>query len=295
MKKYILIALLTACSVNMLPGSVMPWNQATSPAEIALSGAVLSMISEPQGLSVNPALLSGVKWRGVNSSGVLWPLDIYGGSVSGVLPAAKAGVLAAGISYWNYGLLNAYDRLGSQLGTINPQAVSALLGFGRKLYSGLSGGINLKGSMSSIGSNKDYSWASDLALCYDFKYLSANVQLRDAGPRYPVNDSLKHDLLKTFSAGIKKTFFREQLAICLQADAVETQKWHPLLGLEYSPLKALTLRLGYDGDDAKPERSKFGLGFCFKQTGKQDYTVEYGYRSWGQLGTVQAISLGMSF
>jgi hypothetical protein len=295
MKKYILIALLTAFSANMLQGSSLPWGQATSPAEIALSDAVLSLNPEPQGLSVNSALLSGVKWRGVNSSGVLWPLDIYGGSVSGVLPMAKAGALAAGISYWNYGQLKAYDRLGSQLGTINPQAFSTLLSYGRRLYNGLSGGISLKGAMSSIGSNKDYSWCTDLALCYDFDLLTANVQLSDIGPRYPVNDTLKNDLLKTFSTGVRKTFFDEQLAVALQADAVETQKLHMLLGVEYSPLKAITFRLGYDGDDSKPERSKLGLGFCFKQTGKQDYMVEYGYRSWGQLGAVQAISLGMSF
>lgn len=55
------------------------------------------------------------------------------------------------------------------------------------------------------------------------------------------------------------------------------------------------LRLGYDGDDTKPERSQLGLGLCFKQAGKQDYSVEYGYRSWGQLGTIQAVSVGMSF
>jgi len=81
----------------------------------------------------------------------------------------------------------------------------------------------------------------------------------------------------------------------LQLNAVENQKWHPLLGLEYSPLKSVTVRLGYDNDDTKPERSKLGVGVCFKQTGKQDYSVEYGYRWWGALGTAQALSLGMSF
>jgi len=273
----------------------MPWNEPTSPAEVAISGALFSLISEPQGLSLNPSLLPGVKWKGINSSGVFWPMDIYGGSVSGVWPVTKAGVAAAGVSYWNYGQLDAYDRLGRQLGTIVPQAVSVLLGFGRRLYGGLCGGINLKGAVFSIGSNKDYSWCSDLAVSYVFGLLTANVQLRDLGPRYPVNDSLKYDLLKSFSAGINKTFFKDRLAAGFQLNAVETQKWHLLLGLEYNLLKAVTIRLGYDGDDTKPERSKLGLGVCFKQTGNQDYSVEYGYRSWGALGTAQALSLGMSF
>jgi hypothetical protein len=295
MKRYLFTALLAICQTTIVLGGVMPWNQPTSPAEIALSDAVLSLISEPQGLSVNPSFLPGVKWKGVNSSGVIWPLDIYGGSVSGVLPLAKLGVAAAGISYWNYGQLNAYDRLGNQTGTINPQAVSVLLGFGRRIYGQLCGGINFKGSRSSIGNNDDYSWGADLAFNYDFSILQATILLRDIGPRYPVNDSLKYDMLKTFSAGIKKSFLKDQLTLGLQLNATETKKWHPLAGIEYSPLKAITIRFGYDGDDTKPERSKLGLGFTFKQTGKQDYAVEYGYRSWGQLGTVQALALVMSF
>jgi len=294
MRSIILFTVLLSGLVSSAPGGVMPWNQPASPAEIALSGAVLDLTSEPQGLSLNPALLAGIKWKGISSSGILWPMDIYGGSVSGVFPIAQAGA-AAGISYWNYGQLDAYDRVGGRLGTIEPQTVSVLLGFGRRLYGNLSGGINLKGAVFTIGSNKDYSWCSDLAVSYDFRHLTANLQLRDLGPRYPVNDSLKYDLVKTFAAGVNRTFFKDRLAASLQINAAEYQKWHPLLGLEYSPLKAVTVRLGYDGDDNKPERSKLGLGVCFRQTGKQDYSVEYGYRSWGVLGTAQAFSLGMSF
>jgi hypothetical protein len=295
MKSGILIIVLLSGQISAAACGVMPWNQPTSPAEIALSGAVLELTSEPQGLSLNPALLAGVKWKGISSSGVLWPMDIYGGSVIGVFSVARAGTAAAGISYWNYGQLDAYDRLGRQLGTIEPYAVSVMLGFGRRLYGGLSGGISLKGAASTIGNNKDYCWCSDLAVSYNFRHLTANVQLRDLGPRYPVNDSLKYDMVKTVTAGVNKTFFNDRLAAGLQLNAAENQKWHPLLGLEYSPIKAVTIRLGYDGDGNKPERSKLGLGVCFKQTGKQDYSVEYGYRSWGTLGTAQALSLGMSF
>jgi len=295
MRSCILFTVLLSGLVSSAPGGVMPWNQPASPAEIALSGAVLELTSEPQGLSLNPALLAGVKWKGISSSGVLWPMDIYGGSVGGVFPLAQAGVAAAGISYWNYGQLDAYDRLGGRLGTIEPQSVSVLLGFGRRLYGGLSGGINLKGAVSAIGSNKDYSWCTDLAVSYVFGSLTANLQLRDIGPRYPVNDSLKYNLVKTFTAGVSRTFLKDRLAAGMQLNAAEDQKWHPVLGLEYRPLHSVIILLGYDGDDTKPERSKLGLGVCLRQTGKKDYSVDYGYRWWGALGTAQALSLGMSF
>jgi len=295
MKKCIFITVLLSGLISSARGGVLYWNQPTSPAEIALSTAVLSLIPEPQGLSLNPSLLPGVKWKSVNSSGVLWPLDIYGGSVSGVFPLARSGAAAAGISYWNYGQLNAYDRMGNQTGTINPQALALLLGYGRRIYGSLSGGINLKGSRSSVQDNSDYSWGADLALNYDFKTAQAGLLLRDLGPRYPVNDTLRFKMLRTISAGVRKAFFRDQLAVGLQLDATETRKWHPVLGIEFNPLQALTLRLGYDGDDSRPERSRLGLGLAFRQTGKQDYTLEYGYRSWGRLGTVQALALIISF
>ena len=48
-------------------------------------------------------------------------------------------------------------------------------------------------------------------------------------------------------------------------------------------------------DDAKPERSPLGMGLALSTTGSQDYRMEYGYRSYGALGSVHAISIGMDF
>jgi hypothetical protein len=267
----------------------------TSPAQIVNGAGTLTMGDEPHGLAVNPAGLAAVKWRTITTSGVQWFDGVYGGSVSAALPLKTHGTVGVALGYWTLGSIASYDGLGAPLGNISPQAFTGTLDYGYELFGGFSAGAGVKFTNLIMPQRTDVGVAFDLGAEYRWQFLAANLQVRDLGPKNPVNGTIRDKLPAVFTSGVRAGLWKERVVMGLQLNARTGERPYPILGLQVTPLAPVTLSLSASGEKDKDKMSRYGAGLTVHTTGKQDYAIEYGYRSYGDLGYAQALSLGINF
>ncbi|MDI6738881.1 MAG: hypothetical protein QME74_00775 [Candidatus Edwardsbacteria bacterium] len=300
MRNFVSVILVAALALSALAGAqnsaVLYWNMPTSPAQLAHGAGTLIMGDEPQGMSVNPAGLAAMKWRSVSTCGVQWWGGVYGGSVGAVLPVGKKlGVAGVSLSYWTLGAIAAYDDRGNPLGNISAQAVCGRLDYGYELFSGFSAGAGIKFFNLILPDRRDFGYAFDLGAEYRWRFLAANMQLRDLGPKYPVNNANRDKLPAIASTGARASLWKDRIVVGAQLNARTGERPYPTLGLDAAPIPLISARLGYSGEKNKDQMSRLGFGLGVHTTGKQDYDIEWGYRSFGNLGFVQSLTLGMNF
>jgi hypothetical protein len=299
MKNFVLfismVALVAAAADAQGNSAVYYWNMPTTASQLVYGAGSLTMDQDAQGLTINPAALAYVKWRSLTSGGVQWWGDIYGGSVNGTLPLKKLGAVGAGLGYWTMGAIPAIDALGKPLGNIRAEAITGNLGYGCLLFSGFALGANVKFSNFIMPQRRDLGLAVDLGSEYRWRFLAANLQLRDLGPKFPINGSARAKLPTAFSAGLRAGLMQERVALAAQLNARTSERPFATLGLELTPLPLVSARIGYSNEHDKDQMSPLGFGLAVHTTGKQDYRVEYGFRSFGRLGDIHAVSLGMNF
>jgi hypothetical protein len=294
--KHLLAALALLAAASPLAAQCsLYWDLPATPGSLSLGLASLALSPEPEGLSLNPARLSEISWRTVRASGLQWWQDVYAGTFSGVVPAKPLGTASLSFGYWSFGSLVALSPQGEPLGSIEPKSILWGLGLGRKLLMEISAGLAVKGYSLIMPDRKDWGWALDAGASYRHRFLTGSLLARNLGTRYPVNSDFKFDLPASVNLGLSARAWGERAEAGLVFTSARDQKPVVSAGLELRPLPFASLRLGYDNDEGKPERSPLGLGIAVHTTGVQDYSVEYGYRSYGGLGDVHAFSIGMNF
>ncbi|GEM_PF-1384730 len=298
MKRFVpLLLVATMCATAGAQNSaVLYWNLPTTPSQLAYGAGTLVMAGEPQGSAANPASLADVKWRSLATAGVQWWGGVFGGSVAATLPVGKrSGTAAVTAGYWGLGAITAYDERGNPLGSVSAQAVCGGVHYGRRLFGGLSAGAGAVFSNLVLPQRSDLGLAFTAGMHYRWRFLSASLLARDLGPKYPVNAAGRGKLPSALTAGVRSSFWGERIAAGLQLEARDGERPYPVAALEAAPVPLVTARLGYSGERDRPEMSPLGAGIAVRTTGRQDFAVEYGYRSYGRLGRVQALSLGIRF
>lgn len=293
-----MIILPFACCLSASPLAAqhsLYWDLPTTPGNISLGTAALAVCAEPEGLAINPAGLADVKWRTARASGLQWWQDVFAGSFSGAMPMKPLGTASLSLGYWSFGSMSALGPQGQHLGNIESQAVLWGLGWGRPLFYGLSAGLSFKGYSLLMPERKDWGWGADAGVLYGYRFLTATVVIRNLGPKYPVNNSIRFEMPSSANLGLGAKFLGEKLSAGAVLTSARYRKPVLSAGLEVRPVPYAGARLGYDNDRDKPERSPVGLGLSLHTTGAQDYSVEYGYRSYGALGEAHSVSIGMSF
>ncbi len=271
------------------------WDMPSTPGNLSLGLASLVVSPEPEGLLVNPATLPDVKWRAARASGLQWWQDVYAGSFAGAVPVKPFGTASFSFGYWSFGSMAALGSQGEPLGSFESQSLLWGLGLGRRLFYDVSAGLAVKGYSLIMPDRKDWGWGIDAGASYRYRFLSGTLLARNLGPKFPVNNAAKFELPSSLNIGCAAKLWGDRLDAGLAFTSARYQE--PVLsgGLEVRPVPFAGLRVGYDNDESKPERSPLGIGIFLRTTGAQDYTVEYGYRSYGALGEVHAVSIGISF
>ncbi len=271
------------------------WEMPTTPGGLSLGAASLLISTQPEGLAINPASLAEARWRSVRASGLQWWQDIYAGSVTGSLPAGSLGHLGLGLGYWSFGSIPALGPMGEPRGSIESRSFLWGVGLGRNLFGIINTGLALKGYTLMMPDRKDWSWAGDVSCQYGFRFLTGTFLVRNLGPKFPVNNQIKFDLPTSANIGLSARLWNDRLSSGLLWTMLRSSA--PVLSSAAAirPIRFLEINLGYDNDQTKPQRSSLGFGLAVTTTGLQDYRVEYGYRSYGALGNVHAVSLGMDF
>lgn len=291
-KHLLIVALFFA---NAGYGQVLYWNMPTTPEQVTYGSGAISKSTEPYGLEINPASLGFIKYRSIRASGIQWWQDVYGGSANVLLPVKRYGTLSLNLGYWSLGSITEMTEEGQPLGTIQSQAASLLLGFGTVLSGAFGLGIDIKGSRLDLPDRYDWGWAADVALQYRRGLFNGLLTVRDLGPDNPVNNGIRYPLNTEYVAGFNFRYFENILKGSLQYSVFKEGESYPALALEISPITNFSLSLGYDKQKNISERSPLGLGMELRQLGKRDLMVAYGYRSYGALGNINSIAMGINF
>jgi len=294
MKKYSLFIAILFCA-GLSQAQLTYWNMPTSAEQAAYGQGCLIQSETPQGMMQNPASLGFIRYRSFTASGIQWWQEVYGCSAGFLQPAGRYGTLALNLGYWSLGTITEISDGGQPLGTIQSQAVNIGLGYGLVLYDAWGFGLDLKASRLNLPGRYDWGWGSDLALSYKKDRYTGSLLVRDLGPDYPKNTDLRYPLNTFYIAGLKAVFLKGKLSGSLQYNLSEEGRSFPGISVEISPLTALSLKLGYENDPRAEERSPLGLGLEIKKLGRADLSVVYGFRSYGVLGDVQAITMGICF
>lgn len=290
---YLLIVIISVAGNGF--SQVLYWNMPSTPEQVTYGSGIISKSTEPYGLEINPAALGFIKYRTVKASGIQWWQDIYGGSADILLPIKRYGTLSLNMGYWSLGSITEMTEEGQPMGTIQSQAANLLVGFGTVLSGVFGIGIDIKGSRLDLPDRYDWGWAADLALQYRRGALNGILTVKDLGPDNPVNNDIQYPLNTAYVAGINFRYFENILKGALQYSVFTEGESYPALALEISPMDNLSLNVGYDKQKYISERSPLGLGMELRQLGKRDLMVAYGYRSYGALGNINSISMGINF
>ncbi len=273
-----------------------------------LGGSFVSIVNDPNGIFVNPAIIGTLEARQISFGFFKNLVDINAGTASYGQNIEDFGWVGGGIQYVNYGSFAQTDELGNRLGTFTANDLAITLNYSNLMYENLTYGINAKFIYSSIAEYTSTAVGFDIGFLYNIpdKLFTLGVSATNIGRQtksyISTNESLPFDI----SIGISKKL--EHLPLLLNIN------FHQLnyaensfidrfkcfsLGGEFSLSSVVKLRVGYNNQrrlDLKLGTSAgmagFSLGGGILVKG---YMVDYAYNSFGAVGATHRISISTSF
>ncbi|HEY6952874.1 MAG TPA: type IX secretion system protein PorQ [Bacteroidota bacterium] len=274
----------------------------------ALNGSFVSMTSDPNVIFYNPASLATISAPAVSLGYFKSLLDINAGSLAFAQNVESVGNIGFGVDYINYGTFTRTDESQNDLGTFGAAEIALVGGYAMMLDEQSSIGGNIKFIHSSIA---EY---SSTALAVDFGYLyqipSQNItlggSLMNLGRQLSEFGSTREALPLDLTIGITKR--PEHLPVLLNLN------FHKLnenrnkfldrfssftFGAEFLMSESVRVRAGYNNEQHRDLKLgttaglagfSFGAGFIL-----HEYLIDYAYNSYGKIGGLNRISLGMSF
>jgi hypothetical protein len=272
----------------------------------AMGGAFSAMVGDLNGLSHNPASLIGVRDKETSITFIDHFLDFQVGFIGFNKNLNRAGQIGFGLSYINYGEFKSRDLLGQELGTFVPFDFIITSTYSDSLRKGLYYGISLKYMQSKIYQYSASAIVFRGGLIYRLPKSGWDLGLEIAnigGVLDPFVD-VRDKLPISYRIGFSKILTHLPLKINFDFIRYHYEKSDLLLGLywtiggEFTISKNLRLRWGYNskGSEQKvnvgPSRlAGVNLGFGIK-IGK--YWLDYGYSSYGVIGSMNYFTLATS-
>lgn len=296
-----------ACMANMLSFGAFSTNDAgTSAAQFlklgagaraaALGDSAAGLSGDSTAIYWNPAGLNGIAGKGsLSVMHSVWLEDISYDWASYAVPYRDWGVFGLGVQYLSYGGMKKIDDTGLETGDFRPGDLCASLS-----YATQSGGINLGANIKYISLTIEH---------------NAVAYAADLGAQYKVLDSRLTLGLAVQNIGTKAAFINEADAlpfnIKLGGAYALQNNWCAVLdfnapvdneanvgaGTEYcymiSNTVAVAGRVGYTTRTLKTGgfngmTAGFGLTYL-------DYTFDYAFVPYGELGNTHRLSFGVSF
>lgn len=131
-----------------------------------LGGSFVSMVDDPNGIFVNPAIIGTLNARQISFGFFKNIVDINAGNASYGQHIEDFGWVGAGIQYVNYGSMTQTDELGNRLGTFSANDLAVTANYSNLMYDNLIYGVNAKFIFSSIAEYRSTAIAFDLGLLY---------------------------------------------------------------------------------------------------------------------------------
>jgi len=264
----------------------------------------------------NPSLLNDTLDNALVLNYVNYLADINFGYFSYAKSFGHLGTFAAGIHYIHYGTFIAADETGQKTGDFSASEYSFNLFYSRRIDSLFSVGINLKPIISNLEKYNSFGLATDLGVTYYnpnrlftaalvLKNIGIQISTYDGETREPLpfeiqlglSQKLKHapfrismvaHNLQTYRLTYDKDDSQDSVNDPFAGDSDEPSKLedfaenimrHLIFGLEFTPIKSFTFRVGYNYQRRKelqiPSKvSTVGFSWGF---GLQVYKFQFSY------------------
>jgi hypothetical protein len=272
-----------------------------------MNGSFVSMKDDPNVIFYNPASIGTLTSSKVSFSYLKHLMDVNAGSFSYVKYIEGTGNVGMGITYINYGSFNRTDDALNILGTFGSQELAILAGVAAHYDDDILVGINAKYIFSSIAEYSSYALAVDLGFIYDIpsENLTIGGSILNLGTQFRTYDGFDESLPLDVKVGITKR--PQHLPILLNIDFHRlNEKGNTFLdrfsnftiGAEILMSESFRLRVGYNNKQRKDLKMGTSSGLAgFAMGGGlllHDYQVDYSFNSYGKIGGLHRISLGIN-
>jgi hypothetical protein len=269
-------------------------NAAQGGSQIAVAGDLHNIYTNPAGLAELDRPKAAVGF-------FKHVLDINAGNLAYARPFEKLGVLALGVTYFDYGKFDRANEYGQKQGEFGASDVLVSLSGARVLLPNLCAGATLKYLNSTIDSYSASALAADLGIVYHTGYEGWDVgaTMTNAGFATSAYLAEKDDLPTAYKLGLSVPLKHLPARVSFAGEYMETEGIRGCGGLELTFSQYLQARLGYStigidqrvGLDADALAGfSGGLGFHIKRI-----SVDYALTSQGEVGYLHRFTVGTSF
>lgn len=194
----------------------------------ALGGNHISVLDNDINLSIqNPAILNSSMKNSLSFNYAPYFADInFGYAVYG-FEVKKAGMLAAGVQFINYGEFDRTDETGNKTGTFSAAEYSFNVAWSKKLYQGIQTGVTLKTVYSKLESYNATGVMADIGMHYQSpsNHFSAGLVIKNAGMQLSTytdgnREPLPFEIQAGFSYLMPKAPFRLSMTL------THLEKWN---------------------------------------------------------------------
>lgn len=274
----------------------------------ALNGSFVSMTNDPNLLFYNPASLATLERPVGSASFVKHLLDVNAGSLSYAQSFPDLGTFAAGISFIDYGSFDETDESMNVLGSFGASDLSFTVGWGTLIEEDLSVGGSLEFVHSSISGYRSSAIAMGAGVLYQIpsEQITLGLSVRHLGTQFDTFAGVREGLPLDITIGITKR--PEHLPVLLNLNFHKLNESQDSFfdrlsafsaGAEFLMSESVRLRVGYSNEQRKELKLGTTAGLAGFSFGGgilvQEYVIDYALNSYGKIGSIHRISVGMDF
>ncbi len=304
----LLIVCLTVVSVAAEKGTYNFLRNDIGARAAGLNGSFVSMTNDPNVIFYNPAALPTLTRTSASVGFLKHLLDVKGGHLSYAQKLEGIGTVAAGILFLDYGSFTETDESFNTLGTFGATDLALVIGVGHSIDEATTVGLNGKMIYSSLANSKSAALAVDLGILYQIpsEQITIGASLLNLGTQINSYITTKEDLPLDLKVGITKR--PEHLPVLLnlnfhklnEASESLLERFASFsLGAEFQMSESVRFRVGYNNEQRKEMKLGTSAGLAGFSFGGGiwigEYVVDYAFNSYGKIGGLHRLSIGMGF
>lgn len=307
MKKFLFIATILWSFCGNAQPAVYEFLRTDVGARAAgLNGSFLTMQDDPNSLFYNPASLTSVKHSQLSFGYFKHLAGINAGNVSYVDDIETLGKLGVGVLYFDYGSFDRTDATEEVLGTFGASDIALVVGWATPIDEVTSVGVSAEYIHSSIAEYTSNALALGIGVTYSIpsENLVLGGSILHLGKQLTAYTTEKESLPLDVSIGLTKK--PEHLPAYLnlvfhrlnrRTNSFLERFRSFTFGVEFLMSASLRLRVGYNNERRRDMKLltktelagfSFGGGLVLK-----DYLLDYAYNSFGSVGGVHHLSVGI--
>lgn len=269
-------------------------NSALGESQIAVAGDLHSVFSNPAGLARMDRPRGAIGF-------FKHVLDINAGSLAYARPFREVGVLALGVTYFDYGSFDRANEYGQKEGEFGVSDVLLSVSGARMMMENLCGGVTLKYLNSNMDSHVAAAVAADVGVIYHTGYEGWDVGagIYNAGFATSAYLTRKDDLPTAYRLGFSVPLKHLPARVSFAGEYMRVEGVRGCGGLELTFSQHLQARLGYNtvGIDQRVGLSSDALAGFSAGLGVhvKSLSFDYALTSQGEVGMLHRFTLGTAF